>query len=108
MKERKRIVHLLIGPLLFGLFTALLPHGVFTTIESRAAIGTIMWMAYWWVTGPVDYAVTAFLPIALNAIFQMTDMSAVISKSIHQHFNIYNRSHGFHHSYTFIQIRTYG
>ena len=38
-----------------------------------------MWMAYWWVTGPVDYAVTAFLPIALNAIFQMTDMSAVIS-----------------------------
>ena len=54
MKERKRIVHLLIGPLLFGLFTALLPHGVFTTFESRAAIGTIMWMAYWWVTGPVD------------------------------------------------------
>ena len=79
MKERKRIVHLLIGPLLFGLFTALFPHGVFTTFESRAAIGTIMWMAYWWVTGPVDYAVTAFLPIALNAIFQMTDMSAVIS-----------------------------
>lgn len=79
MKDRKRIVHLLIGPLLFGLFTALLPHGVFTTFESRAAIGTIMWMAYWWVTGPVDYAVTAFLPIALNAIFQMTDMSAVIS-----------------------------
>ena len=56
MKERKRIVHLLIGPLLFGLFTALLPHGVFTTFESRAAIGTIMWMAYWWLTGPVDYA----------------------------------------------------
>ena len=48
MKERKRIVHLLIGPLLFGLFTALLPHGVFTTFESRAAIGTIMWMADWW------------------------------------------------------------
>lgn len=36
-------------------------------------------MAYWWVTGPVDYAVTAFLPIALNAIWQITDMSIVIA-----------------------------
>ncbi|MEE0745966.1 MAG: SLC13 family permease, partial [Anaerovoracaceae bacterium] len=40
---------------------------------------TIVWMAYWWITAPIDYAVTAFLPIALNAIVQMTDMSAIIS-----------------------------
>lgn len=79
MKSRKRIIHLVIGPLLFALFCACLPHSVFTEFETRAAVGTIIWMAYWWVTGPVDYAVTAFLPIALNAIFQMTDMSAVIS-----------------------------
>ena len=55
MKERKRIVHLLIGPLLFGLFTALLPHGVFTTFESRAAIGTIMWMAFAWCVYDVSW-----------------------------------------------------
>ena len=79
MKSQKRIIHLVIGPLLFALFCDCLPHSVFTEFETRAAVGTIIWMAYWWVTGPVDYAVTAFLPIALNAIFQMTDMSSVIS-----------------------------
>lgn len=79
MKKQKRMIHLLVGPALFALFIVVLPREVFTTFAMRAAIGTIMWMAYWWVTGPVDYAVTAFLPIALNALFQMTDMSSVIS-----------------------------
>jgi sodium-dependent dicarboxylate transporter 2/3/5 len=36
-------------------------------------------MAFWWITGPVDYAVTAFLPIAVNAILQMVDMKAIIA-----------------------------
>ncbi len=36
-------------------------------------------MAYWWVTGPVDYAVTAFLPIAINAVVPMAEMKAIIS-----------------------------
>lgn len=79
MKSRKRIIHLVIGPFLFALLCVCLPHSVFTEFETRAAVGTIIWMAYWWVTGPIDYTVTAFLPIALNAIFQMTDMSSVIS-----------------------------
>ena len=57
----------------------LLPHALFQTMEARAAVGTVAWMAFWWVTSPVDYAVTAFLPIALNAIFPMTDMKSVIS-----------------------------
>lgn len=77
--NKKRIINLIIGPLLFVLFSVLLPSSVFETFAARSAIGTVAWMAYWWVTGPIDYAVTAFLPIALNAIFQMTDMSSVIS-----------------------------
>ena len=76
---RKRIINLIIGPVLFALFSALLPSSVFSTFAARAAVGTVAWMAYWWVTGPIDYAVTAFLPIALNALFQMTDMSSVIA-----------------------------
>lgn len=36
-------------------------------------------MAFWWVTAPVDYAITGFLPIVLNALLQMADMSKVIS-----------------------------
>lgn len=77
--DKKRFIHLIIGPILLVLFTTFLPESIFTSFESRAAVGTVAWMAYWWVTGPVDYAVTAFLPIALNALLQMTPMAAVIA-----------------------------
>lgn len=74
-----RIIHLIVGPLLFCLCYFCLPSGFFETAASRGAIGTIAWMAYWWITGPVDFAVTGFLPIAINALFQMCDMSLVIA-----------------------------
>lgn len=77
--DKKRIINLLIGPALFLLCAFFLPESLFSEFAARAAIGTIAWMAFWWITGPVDYAVTAFLPIALNALFQMTDMNSVIS-----------------------------
>lgn len=77
--NKKRTINLILGPVLFLAFSFLLPETVFTSFASRAAIGTVAWMAYWWITGPVDYAVTGFLPIVVNAFFQLTDMSAVIS-----------------------------
>ncbi len=75
----KRKINLLVGPLLFAVCCFLLPKSVFASGEARAAIGTVAWMAYWWITAPVDFAVTAFLPIVLNALFQMTEMSSVIA-----------------------------
>lgn len=73
MNKSNRRILLVIGPLLMILCTVLLPAAIFETLESRAAIGTVVWMAFWWITGPVDYAVTAFLPIAVNAVLQMVD-----------------------------------
>lgn len=77
--NRYRALNLIIGPLLFVMLVLLLPDIIFASQSSKMAVGTVAWMAYWWVTGPLDYAVTAFLPIALNALFQMTDMSSVIA-----------------------------
>lgn len=77
--NNKRLVYLLLGPALFILCTMLLPQSLFETVASRAAIGTVAWMAFWWVTGPVDYAVTGFLPIAVNAVVQMAEMNTVIA-----------------------------
>lgn len=77
--DKKRIINLFVGPLLLVLSLFLLPESIFAQTAARAAIGTVAWMAYWWITAPVDFAVTAFLPIAVNAFVQMTDMSAVIS-----------------------------
>lgn len=79
MINKKRFLCLIIGPLLFALCCVAIPSSAFSTLESRAAIGTVVWMAFWWVTAPIDYAVTAFLPIAVNALVTMCDMSLVIS-----------------------------
>ncbi len=46
----------------------------------RDAIGTLLWMVFWWVTQPVTLTVTAFLPVGVNAIFGMVEMGDVISQ----------------------------
>ncbi len=81
MSERinKNNLILLLGPLLLIGCIFLLPQSIFTTMEMRAAVGTVAWMALWWVTSCVDYAVTAFLPIAINAVIVMSPMSNVIA-----------------------------
>lgn len=76
---KKRTIFLVIGPLAYIVCLMLLPDGIFPTMESRSSIGTIAWMALWWLLAPVDYAVTAFLPIAINAVFPMIDMSELIA-----------------------------
>lgn len=79
MKQQNRWMYLGFGPLLFVLCVFCLPQSVFASLTARAAVGTVAWMAFWWVTSPVDYAVTAFLPIALNAVIPMTEMKSVIA-----------------------------
>lgn len=78
MKDKKKALLLIAGPLLFLACYFLLPDSVFPEASARGAVGTVFWMAFWWITGPVDYAVTGFLPIAVNAVFQLVDMSAII------------------------------
>lgn len=79
MKSKSKLISVIIGPLLFLICYFFLPHDVFTQASSRGAMGMVAWMAFWWVTGAVDYAVTGFLPIAVNALFNLVDMSAIIS-----------------------------
>ncbi len=79
MKNKKNLILLILGPALFLLCYFFLPESFFETQAARGAIGTVAWMALWWVTGPVDYAVTAFIPIAVNALFSLVEMPAVIS-----------------------------
>ncbi|HHY70514.1 MAG TPA: hypothetical protein GX519_02415 [Thermoanaerobacterales bacterium] len=74
----KSTAALLIGPIMF--FAALLlPQGWFD-FPARAAIGTVLWMAGWWITRPLHIAVTAMLPIVVNALFDLIPMKQVISQ----------------------------
>ena len=45
MRNYKRLIHLLLGPVLFLLACFLLPHSVLPTFAERAAVGTVFWMA---------------------------------------------------------------
>ena len=72
--NKRRVFLLIAGPAILAFCIFLLP----IPFRCAAAIGTVAWMGFWWVTAPVDYAVTAFLPIAVNAFLQITDMSAII------------------------------
>ncbi len=75
----KRNITVLIGPAIFLLCYFCIPTSIFGSQAANAAIGTLGWMAFWWITGAIDYAVTAFLPIAVNALFQITEMPKLIS-----------------------------
>ena len=74
---RDKWLQLAAGPILFLLCGLFLPP-VFTTAQSYA-VGTTLWMGAWWIMRPVSITVTAFLPIAINALFNLVPMQSVIS-----------------------------
>ena len=74
----KRIISIILGPVLFVLMILVLPAEF--TIEMRGAIGTLLWMVCWWLFPPCAYPVIGFLPMAVNALLPMIDMSTVIAQ----------------------------
>lgn len=69
---------LLLGPALF--FTAAFLLRDLFNYEGSVAIGIIFWMAVWWIFRPVHIAVTALIPIAINAVFNVVPMEIIISQ----------------------------
>lgn len=59
--------------------SAFLLWGTFTPAASFA-IATAVWMALWWIIRPVSIYVTAFVPIVVNAFFNLISNSHVISQ----------------------------
>ena len=74
----KRIIYLLIGPILL-VVSSLGLTGVFGTAGAQA-IGVSLWMIFWWITRPVHITITALLPALVNAFLNMVPMSDVISQ----------------------------
>ncbi len=78
MDFTKRVIYLIIGPALFAA-CALGLSDVFGGPGAQA-VGTLLWMVFWWVSRPVDLTVTALLPIPVNALFSIVPMADVISQ----------------------------
>ena len=80
MSVKKRIINLIIGFVLYlGIAYGLGSTGVIDATAAKG-IGVAVWMIYWWVTRPVDITVTALLPAAVNAIFNIVPMDDIISQ----------------------------
>lgn len=73
-----RKFYLLAGPLSCAALTFLLQY--YFGFKSALTIGTIIWMGMWWITRPVDIAVTALLPIGINALFDLIPANQVINQ----------------------------
>jgi len=80
MKNKIKFIHLIMGPVLFGIVTIFFGNSGVIEINAAKGIGTCLWMIYWWVTRPVDITVTALLPVVLNAVFSIVPMEGVISQ----------------------------
>lgn len=74
----RMIISILSGPI--GFFLCLLTLQSTFGFGGSVAIGTTLWMATWWIMRPVNIAVTAMLPVAVNAIFNVVPMPAVLSQ----------------------------
>lgn len=80
MLNAKKQAFLVIGPCLFLLSFFFLADSM--PLSGAVAVGLLMWMVFWWVTSPVDMAVTALLPIAINAVFAIIPMKELLSNYI--------------------------
>ncbi|MDO4177846.1 MAG: SLC13 family permease [Phascolarctobacterium sp.] len=74
----KKTLHIFLGPVIFG-FCLLFLHPLFS-FKAAVAIGLTAWMGLWWILHPVDIAVTALLPIGVNALFNLVPASHIISQ----------------------------
>ena len=78
--KKAKIINLIVGVGLFFLSDWLLPKDLFTSSAARYSVGCVLWMAWWWITCPIDLAVTAFVPIIVNSLFNITDSASVLSQ----------------------------
>ncbi|HKK95080.1 MAG TPA: SLC13 family permease [Anaerovoracaceae bacterium] len=76
--SKKKMIHILLGPVIFILCVLLLPD-IFPTSGAQA-IGIGLWMIFWWITRPVHITVTAFIPVIANAFLNMAEMDPIISQ----------------------------
>ena len=80
MSIQKRLIHLIIGPVLYALIWLLGTEANLLDATAAKGLGVAVWMIYWWVTRPVNITVTALLPGIVNALFNIVPMENVISQ----------------------------
>ena len=76
MRRCTKTILLIAGPAIFLAATLALSNVAGRT--EAQAVGLLLWMVLWWITCPVDLAVTALLPFIINALCGIIPMEAVL------------------------------
>lgn len=76
--NKKQLLYIVLGPVLFAICTFAFQDSL--GLAGAEAIGVLIWMIFWWVTRPVNITVTAFVPLAANALFNIIPMEKVSSQ----------------------------
>lgn len=71
------LIDVLLGPILFCISLTLLPSGMFP-YAAKGAIGTLLWMGFWWIKRPVHIGITGFIPIVVCALFDFIPVSKIL------------------------------
>ena len=75
--DTRLYLYLILGPLIFIGIIYGLPEDPFN-YAVRGSIGTLAWMATWWVLRPVNIAVTAMLPIITTSVLGFMPVLSVL------------------------------
>lgn len=78
MTSVKRLIYLILGPVICIVASVLLAD--ILTVPGAQAVGTSLWMIFWWIVRPVNITVTAIIPIVANAFFGMVPMTNILSQ----------------------------
>ncbi len=78
MSKQKRLLHIFMGPIILMVTTLLLSDAL--SVPGAQATGTLLWMIYWWLTRPVHITVAGLLPVIVNALLGMVEMSTITAQ----------------------------
>ena len=74
---KRWLLSILAGPCLFLVCVCAIPDAAFH-YSARVCIGTVVWMAYWWIAQPISLGATGLIPLAVNALFNVVPMSGLL------------------------------
>ncbi len=80
MSLSKRLTYLALGPLMMLVLSFLLADAV--TVKGAQAIGLTVWLIFWWITRPIHISITALMPIVVNALLNIVEMSVLTSQYV--------------------------
>ncbi len=76
----KRFIHLISGPVIMIVITLLLQD--ILTLKGAQAVGILAWTIYWWGTRPVPIAISAMLPVFINAFVNIVPMTSLTTQYV--------------------------